>query len=57
MCVYLSLDDIEQEVRAAASAQQMAQTQGLVEALHLFQYVRRWSPWGSPEHRSKPQNV
>lgn len=52
-CVHLSLDDIEQEVRATAAAEQMTQTQRLIQTLHLIQ-DKRWGPtWGTPEHRRK----
>lgn len=50
---YLSLDDVEQEVRAAAAAQQVSQAQRLVETLHLLLDEGRGSARGAPEGRAK----
>lgn len=45
----LPLDDVEKEVRVAAPAQQVPETEGLVEAFHLIQDVGGRPPGGPSE--------
>lgn len=48
---YLSLDDVEEEVRVAAAAEEVSQTERLVEAFHLLLDLRRRSTRRAPEHK------
>lgn len=49
---HLSLDDVEEEVRVAAAAQEMSQAQRLVQTLQLFLDVWWRSAWWTPEMAS-----
>lgn len=53
---YLSLDDVEEEVRAAAAAQQMSQVQRLVQAFYLLLDLRRRTARRTPESKIKTRN-
>lgn len=50
-CNYLSLNDVEEEVRVAAAAEKVSQPKRLVEAFHLLLDLRRWSTRRAPEHK------
>lgn len=50
---YLSLDDVEEEVGVAAAAEEVTQTERLVQAFHLLLDLRRRSTRRTPEHKRK----
>lgn len=45
---YLSLDDVEKKVGVAAAAEEMTETQGLVETFNLLLDLRRRPPRRAP---------
>lgn len=50
---YLSLDDVEKEVGVTTTAEEVTQTQRLIQAFHLLLDLR-WRPARrTPEHRRK----
>ncbi len=50
---YLSLDDVEKEVWVSAAAEEMSQTERLVETFHLLLDLRRRTARRTPEHKQK----
>lgn len=49
--LYLSLDDVEEEVWVAAATEEVSQTERLVQALHLLLHLGRRPPRRTPEHK------
>lgn len=50
---YLSLDDVEKEVGVTTTAEEVTQTERLIQAFHLLLDLR-WRPTRrTPEHRPK----
>lgn len=50
---YLSLDNVEKEVGVTATAEEVTQTERLIQAFHLLLHLR-WRPTRrTPEHRRK----
>lgn len=54
---HLSLDDVEEEVRVAAAAEEVSQTERLVEAFHLLLDLRRRSTRRTPKHKQNHQFI
>lgn len=50
---HLSLDDVEEEIRVAAAAQEVSQTEGLVQGLHLILDLGWRSARWTPDHEQK----
>lgn len=50
---YLSLDDVEEEVGVATAAEEVTQTERLVQAFHLLLDLRWRSTRRTPEHKQK----
>lgn len=56
-CSYLSLDDVEEEIRVAAAAEEVTQAKRLVQAFHLLLNLRRRSARRTPEHNQKREST
>lgn len=50
---YLSLDDVEEEVGVATAAEEVTQTERLVQAFHLLLDLRWRSTRRTPENKQK----
>lgn len=49
--IYLSLDDVEEEIWVAAAAEEMSETQRLIEAFYLLLDLRRRTTRRTPEQK------